>query len=226
MYLQDLSNAQQTRRAFLGQASAGMGAAALATLIDPTLLRGAVPIDSRASRGVIWPLHFAPKAKRVIYLYQSGGPTHLETFDYKPALAKLHGRPMPESFTKGQPIAQLQGKKLNCFAPQFGFQRFGRSGQEICELFPHIGSIADEICIVRSMRGEAINHDPAHTFMNTGSTISGRPAMGSWAIYGLGSENQNLPGFIVLVSTGKGGQSQPISARMWHSGFLPSRYQG
>jgi hypothetical protein len=172
------------------------------------------------------PLHFPAKAKCVIWLYQSGGPTHLETFDNKPQLAKLHGQPMPDSFTKGQPIAQLQGAKLNCFGPQFGFKRFGKSGQEICEIFPHLGSIADEMCIIRSMRTEAINHDPAHTFMNTGSTISGRPAAGSWTIYGLGSENQDLPGFVVLTSTGRGGQAQPISSRMWHSGFLPSRYQG
>ena len=121
-----------------------------------------------------------PKAKRVIFLYMAGGPSHLETFDYKPKLAEMHGQPMPESFTKGQPIAQLQGQKLNCFAPQHPFQKFGKSGQEICELFPHIGTVADDICIVRSMHTEAINHDPAHTFMNTGTTISGRPAMGSW----------------------------------------------
>jgi len=179
-----------------------------------------------ASRGMVNPSHFPAKAKCVIWLYQSGGPTHLETFDNKPQLAKLHGQPMPDSFTKGQPIAQLQGAKLNCFGPQFGFKRFGKSGQEICEIFPHLGSIADEMCIIRSMRTEAINHDPAHTFMNTGSTISGRPAAGSWTIYGLGSENQDLPGFVVLTSTGRGGQAQPISSRMWHSGFLPSRYQG
>jgi len=215
-----------TRRAFLGRASAGIGAMALASLLNSGELSAATDPKAPASRGMVNPLHFPPKAKRVIWLYQSGGPTHLETFDNKPQLAKLHGQPMPESFTKGQPIAQLQGAKLNCFGPQFGFKRFGKSGQEICELFPHLGSIADEICIIRSMKTEAINHDPAHTFMNTGSTISGRPAAGCWTIYGLGSENQDLPGFVVLTSTGRGGQAQPISSRMWHSGFLPSRYQG
>ena len=215
-----------TRRAFLGKASAGIGTMALASLLNSGELLAAADPKSLASRGMVNPLHFPPKAKRVIWLYQSGGPTHLETFDHKPQLAKLHGQPMPESFTKGQPIAQLQGAKLNCFGPQFGFKRFGKSGQEICELFPHLGSIADEMCIIRSMKTEAINHDPAHTFMNTGSTISGRPAAGSWTLYGLGSENQDLPGFIVLTSTGRGGQMQPISSRMWHSGFLPSRYQG
>jgi hypothetical protein len=226
LHILDTLGANCTRRAFLGTASAGIGTMALASLLNAGELPAATASNMLASRGMVNPLHFSPKAKRVIWLYQSGGPTHLETFDHKPQLAKLHGRPMPESFTKGQPLAQLQGAKLNCFGPQFGFKRFGKSGQEICELFPRLGSIADEMCIIRSMKTEAINHDPAHTFMNTGSTISGRPAAGSWTIYGLGSENQDLPGFVVLTSTGRGGQAQPISSRMWHSGFLPSRYQG
>ncbi len=176
--------------------------------------------------GAINPRHFAPKAKRVIYLYMAGGPSHLETLDYKPKLAQMSGKPMPESFTKGQPIAQLQNQALKCLEPQHAFVKFGKSGQEICSLFPHIGSISDDICIIRSMTTEAINHDPAHTFMNTGTTISGRPSMGSWLWYGLGSEAQSLPGFVVLTSTGKSGQQQPIASRMWHSGFLPSKYQG
>jgi hypothetical protein len=138
----------------------------------------------------------------------------------------MHGKPMPESFTKGQPIAQLQGAKLNCFGPQHAFKKCGKSGQEISAVFPHLSAVADDICIVRSLRTEAINHDPAHTFMNTGTTISGRPAMGSWLVYGLGSESHDLPGFVVLTSNGKAGQAQPISARQWHSGFLPSRFQG
>jgi hypothetical protein len=218
---------QLTRRAFLGRSSAGMGLLALASLLKPGLLRGYAG-QSAADRwpGVVNPLHFAPKAKRVIWLYMAGGPSHLETLDYKPTLAKMHGQPMPESFTKGQPIAQLQGQKLNCFAPQHPFRKYGKSGQEICEIFPQVGTVADELCIIRSLKTEAINHDPAHTFMNTGTTISGRPAMGSWLWYGLGSESDNLPGFVVLVSTGRAGQQQPISARQWHSGFLPSRFQG
>ena len=138
----------------------------------------------------------------------------------------MHGQPMPESFTKGKPIAQLQGAKLTCFGPQHAFRRYGKSGQELCEIFPNIGTVADELCIIRSMVTEAINHDPAHTYMNTGTTISGRPAMGSWLNYGLGSESENLPGFVVLTSLGKFGQAQPIAARQWHSGFLPSRFQG
>ncbi|MGA2065068.1 MAG: DUF1501 domain-containing protein [Thermoguttaceae bacterium] len=226
MNISEWTRIRQSRRAFLGRASTGIGGAALAALMNPSAGLLAAAAEPPASRGVINPLHFVPRAKRLIWLYQSGGPTHLETFDYKPKLAEMHGKPMPESFTKGQPIAQLQGAKLACFAPQYAFRKFGRSGQEICELFPHIGAVADEICILRAMRTEAINHDPAHTFMNTGTTISGRPAMGSWVVYGLGSECENLPGFVVLMSTGRGGQAQPISTRQWHSGFLPSRYQG
>ena len=175
--------------------------------------------------GVVDPLHFAPKAKRVIFLCMAGGPSHLETFDYKPKLAELSGQPMPESYTKGQPIAQLQGKKLTCMAPQYPFHKHGESGQEISEVFQHIPEIADDICILRSMKTEAINHDPAHTFINTGTLISGRPAMGSWLLYGLGSECEDLPGFIVMTSTG-GGQNQPIASRQWHSGFLPGKFQG
>src|SRR5207248_486967 len=169
---------------------------------------------------------FPPKAKRVIFLYQAGGPSHLETFDYKPKLAEMSGRPMPESLTKGQQIAQLQGQKLTCMGPTHGFKPFGRSGQMVCELFPHIGGIVDETCIIRSMWTEQINHDPAHTFMNSGSIITGRPSFGSWVLYGLGAETDNLPGFVVLVSQGNGGQMQPIAARQWSAGILPSRFQG
>jgi hypothetical protein len=171
------------------------------------------------------PLHVPATARRVVFLTMAGGPSHLETLDYKPELARLHGQPMPESFTRGQPIAQLQGQELKILGPQYGFRKWGRSGQEISEILPHIGGIADDICIVRSMQTEQINHDPAQTFMNTGTQISGRPSMGSWVLYGLGAETENLPGFVVLTSAG-GGQGQPVSARQWHSGFLPSRFQG
>ena len=143
----------------------------------------------------------------------AGGPSHLETFDHKPKLAEMNGQPMPESFTKGQPIAQLQGQKLNCFAPQHPFKKFGKSRPgNLRALSRTSASVADDICIIRSMTTEAINHDPAHTFMNTGTTISGRPSMGSWVSYGLGSDCENLPGFVVLTSTGRGGQNQPIAA--------------
>jgi len=216
---------QQTRRVFLGRTSQGVGALALASLLNPALLRAAGTTSERGA-GVVNPHHFPPRTKRVIWLTMAGGPSHLETFDYKPKLAEMHGQPMPESFTAGKQIAQLQGQKLTCYAPQLKFQRFGRLGVEICELFPHLGSVADEICWVRSMTSEAINHDPAHMFMNTGSQIAGRPSMGAWVTYGLGSEAESLPGFVVLTSLGRGGQNQPIAARQWASGFLPSRYQG
>jgi hypothetical protein len=213
-----------TRRSFLGRAATGIGSVALASLLNPRLF--ADEPTKRQAHGVVDPVHYKPKIKRIIYLYMAGGPSHLETFDYKPKLAEMNGQPMPESFTKGQPIAQLQGAKLNCLGPQHPFKKCGQSGQEISTIFPHLSEVADELCIIRSMYTEAINHDPAHTFMNTGSTISGRPSMGSWAWYGLGSECDNLPGFVVLTSTGKSGQSQPIAARQWHSGFLPSSFQG
>ncbi|HEY7700465.1 MAG TPA: DUF1501 domain-containing protein, partial [Vicinamibacteria bacterium] len=206
-----------TRRAFLSRSGMGLGALALSSLSAESQER---------ARGVVQPLHFPPRAKRVIQLYQAGGPSHLELFDFKPKLAAMHGQPMPESFTQGQPIAQLQGQPLKCFGPQHPFQRYGKSGQEMSTLLPHIGGIADEIAVVRSMQTEQINHDPAHTFMNTGTQISGRPSAGSWIWYGLGSEAEDLPGFVVLVSQGRGGQMQPIAARQWHSGFLPSRFQG
>ena len=218
------------RRAFLSRAASGIGATALAAMLGQAtsqrLLLGADSGAAPPSRGIINPFHLAPKAKRVIILTMAGGPSHLETFDYKPKLAEMHGQPMPESFTKGQPIAQLQGAKLNCFGPQHPFKKFGKSGQQFAEIFPKIGEIADDICIVNSLRTQAINHDPAHTYFNTGTTISGRPAFGSWMTYGLGAETDNLPGFVVLTSTGKFGQAQPIASRQWHSGFLPSRYQG
>jgi hypothetical protein len=221
-----LPGCAQTRRAFLGRSTSAMGAAALASLMSGLDLRSARADDSLVSRGIVNPLHFAPKAKRIIWLYMAGGPSHLETLDPKPKLAEMHGQAMPESFTKGQPIAQLQGAKLNCYAPQIKFEKYGSNGQEMASVFPQIGAMSDEICIIRSMKTDAINHDPAHTFMNTGTTISGRPAMGSWILYGLGSESQDLPGFVVLTSMGKAGQNQPIAARQWHSGFLPSKYQG
>ncbi len=218
-------NQQQTRRVFLGRTSQGIGALALAALCQPNVLRGAAAKGDRWP-GVVNPLHHSARAKRVIWLTMAGGPSHLETFDPKPKLAEMHGQPMPESFTKGKQIAQLQGQKLTCFGPQHKFARFGKSGVEICDLFKNIGSVADDICWVRSMTSEAINHDPAHMFMNTGSQIAGRPSMGSWLTYGLGCEAENLPGFVVLTSLGRGGQNQPIAARQWAPGFLPSRFQG
>ena len=224
-------NEQMARRAFLGRASLGLGSMALAGLLQPRALGAAMTVAAKGGEqpygGVVNPLHFAQKAKRVIFLCMAGGPSHLELFDEKPKLAEMHGQPVPESFTKGQPIAQLQDQKqLLCFGPQAAFSRFGKSGQSICNHLPHIGGIADDICIVRSMQTEQINHDPAHTFMNTGTAISGRPSMGAWINYGLGSECGDLPGFVVLTSRAGTRSPQPISSRQWHSGFLPGKFQG
>jgi len=217
--LQYLDSLRVTRRTLLGSLTTGIGSTALASLLQET----ASGISSSAD--VIGARRLAPRAKRVIFLCQAGGMSHLETLDYKPKLAEMDGQPMPASMTDGQPIAQLQGSKLTCLAPQHPFVRRGESGQSISSVFPHIAKVADELCIVNSVQTEQINHDPAHTFMNTGTQISGRPSMGAWLTYGLGSEAHDLPGFVVMTSVG-GGQSQPIAARQWHSGFLPSRYQG
>ena len=221
--LQQYQAQQFTRRAFLGRGTQGVGALALASLMAPRSSRASA---AQPMRGVFDWLPLRQKAKRVIWLSMAGGPSHLETFDPKPKLAELDGQPMPESMTKGQQLAQLQGAKLMCFGPQLPFAKFGANQTEICALLPHIGSVIDDICLVRSMTTDAINHDPAHMFMNTGSQIVGRPSMGAWTTYGLGSEGADLPGFVVLISLGQGGQNQPIAARQWSSGFLPSRYQG
>jgi len=222
------SRRAESRRAFLGRAAGGLGSLAVASLLSSERRASAATGEAAIDKwpGVVRPLHVTPRAKRVIYLYMAGGPSHLETFDYKPKLAEMNGQAMPASYTAGMPIAQLQGAKLTCLAPQHKFERYGASGQSMANVFPQLGTVADELCIVRSLHTEAINHDPAHTFMNTGTTISGRPAMGSWLTYGLGSDCDNLPGFVVLTSLGKFGQAQPIAARQWHSGFLPSRFQG
>lgn len=215
-----VENRDENRRRFLGRSSQGLGALALAALLQPSVLKGA-DVSGQQAEGSL-----PQKAKRVIWLSMAGGPSQFETFDYKPKLAAMSGQPMPESLTKGQQLAQLQGQQLLCLGPQFPFSRFGTCQTEISTLFPHIGSVADDICLIRSMTTDAINHDPAHMFMNTGSQIAGRPSMGSWVTYGLGSVAENLPGFVVLVSTGKGRSPQPIAARQWSSGFLPSRHQG
>jgi hypothetical protein len=203
------------RRTFLKQSS--VGALALASLAEVSQARWRGVLDGLLSH--------APKAKRVIHLCMAGGPSHLETFDYKPRLRELDGKPFPDSFTKGQQLAQLQNTVLKARGPFCGFARHGKSGQEISDLFPHIATIADDICIVRSLHTEQINHDPAHAFMNAGSIIKGRPSMGSWLLYGLGAETEELPGYVVMVSH-SGRNGQPVSARQWSSGFLPSKFQG
>lgn len=207
----------QSRRTFLKRTSTGVGGIALSSMLARSL-RG---------NGLETIVRIPPKCKRVIHLCMAGGPSHLETLDYKPKLAEMDGKPMPKSVTKGQQIAQLQGQrdKLKIMGPQHGFKKCGESGNEIGDVLPNIQGIADDICIICSMHTDQINHDPAHTLINTGTSIPGRPSMGSWLLYGLGSEADNLPGYVVLTSVG-GGQSQPIASRQWHSGFLPSKFQG
>ena len=217
----------EARRTFLHRSTAGVGTMALGALLQPALFGAEKSVDVPRWRGVIKPLHHRPRIKRVIHLCMAGGPSHLETFDFKPELARLDGQPMPRAYTEGQQIAQLQGQqdRLRCLGPTHPFRRCGESGQQINAVLPHIGSVADDVCIIRSMHTDQINHDPAHTLMNTGTSIPGRPSMGSWLLYGLGADTDDLPGYVVLTSVG-GGQSQPIAARQWHSGFLPSRFQG
>jgi hypothetical protein len=207
------------RRTFLGGTGLALGGVALGGLLARDG-RGAT-----GATGAIHPLHHPPRAKAVIFLCLAGGPSHLETFDHKPLLAKLDGQQMPETVTAGQPIAQLQGKPLVCLGPRTTFSRHGECGAEVSDFFPQLGSMADRYTIIRSLVTEQINHDPAHTFMNCGTALSGRPSMGAWVTYGLGSEADDLPGFVVMTS--KVGRSpQPIAARQWHSGFLPGQFQG
>ena len=219
---------RSTRRAFLGHASLGMGSMALSSLLGGGAWgsdAGRPVVGADRTGGLAGLPHFAPRARRVIFLCMSGGPSHLETFDHKPELARMDGMPMPSSFTEGQPIAQLQGQELKCLGPRFRFRKYGESGLEVADCLPKLARIADDLCVIRSLHTDQINHDPAHTVMNTGTSISGRPSMGSWVTYGLGSVADDLPGFVVMTSEG-GRNPQPIASRQWGSGFLPGRTQG
>jgi len=167
--------------------------------------------------------NFTPKAKRVIYLYMAGGPSQFETFDDKPKLRELNGKGIPESLTDGVKLAFLQYEALKCFGTDVGFKKCGESGQSVSNLLPHLQKVADDLCVVRTLETDQVNHDPAHTFMNTGFSIAGRPSMGSWLSYGLGSSSDNLPGFVVMRS---GPLGQPIPTTAWHNGFLPGKHQG
>ena len=213
-----------SRRTFLSRSFAGIGSFALASLVNPSI--GANPIrpDEQAWPALPGMPHHAAKAKRIVHLCMAGGPSHLESFDPKPALDQIDGEPFPDAFTNGEQLAQLQNTPLKALGAFCKFKKWGESGLEISELFPHIGSIADELCVIRSMTTEQINHDTAHAFMNTGSIIKGRPCIGSWLLYGLGAETENLPGYIVMTSQGPG--AQPVSARQWSAGILPSKFQG
>ncbi len=168
--------------------------------------------------------NYAPKAKRIVHLCMAGGPSHVESLDPKPELDRIDGQAFPSSFTDGQQLAQLQNAELKARKSFTKFKKWGDSGMEMSELFPHTGKLADDMCVIRSMTTEQINHDTAHAFMNSGSIIKGRPCMGSWLLYGLGAETANLPGYVVMTSSGPG--AQPVSARQWSAGFLPSKFQG
>ena len=192
-----------------------------AAIASPATLGAGVP-----SAGVVNPTHFAPRAKRVIYLFQAGGPSQLETWDYKPLLNERNGEPLPDSVRKGQRLTGMSGNQaiLPLTGSIYKFGKHGQSDTWVSELMPHMAKQVDKIAIVKSMYTEAINHDPAITFLQTGNQISGRPSIGAWLHYGLGSVNDNLPTFVVLITKGKGGQ--PLYSRLWGSGFLPGRYQG
>ncbi|MEM1135037.1 MAG: DUF1501 domain-containing protein [Bacteroidota bacterium] len=208
-----------SRRDFLTKTSLGLGAVSLASLINP------FKAFSRSSVAPPKP-HFAPKVKRVIYLFQSGGPSQIELFDPKPLLREMNGEELPESIRKGQRLTGMTAGQASfpLAGSQFDFAQHGNSGAWVSELMPHTSKVVDELCFVKSMYTEAINHDPAITFIQTGSQFSGRPSIGSWLSYGLGSENENLPAFVVLVTKNKFGQ--PLYARLWGNGFLPSEHQG
>jgi hypothetical protein len=213
-----------TRRHFLSSMSLGIGGAALASLLDPA----SVMSQGVTADGPVLPArHLVPRAKRVIYLFQSGGPSQLELFDYKPLLRSMNGQELPDTVRKGQRLTGMTAfqKSFPLAGSQFDFSRHGKSGTFVSDLMPHTAGIVDELCIVRSMHTEAINHDPAVTFFQTGSQQAGRPSIGAWLSYGLGSENQNLPAFIVLLSRARGGD-QPLYSWLWGSGFLPSQHQG
>ena len=219
-------NSKYGRRDFLTKTSLGLGALALSGLINP--LTAAPKLTKEAAfNGALGNLHFNPKVKRVIYLFQSGGPSHMELFDYKPALQKMQGTEIPESVLRGQRLTGMSSGQasLPLVGSKFGFKQYGESGSWVSELMPHTAKIVDELCFIKSMHTNAINHDPAVTFMQTGSQFPGRPSIGSWMSYGLGSDNENLPAFVVLITKGKQG-GQPLYARLWGNGFLPSQHQG
>jgi len=209
-----------TRRTLLANVAKGMGGAALATLISPESLIG-------ASGSVLDVPHFAPKAKRVIYLFCSGGPSSIDMYDYKPTLPKIHGTELPASIRRGQRITGMTSgqKSFPCVAPMFKFKKYGQHGTWVSELLPHTSAIVDDISIIKTVNTEAINHDPAITYINTGVQQPGKPSMGAWLSYGLGSPNKNLPAYIVMISKGRG-QSQALYTRLWGSGFLSSQHQG
>ena len=215
-----------TRRQFFGRSSTGLGRAALASLLSQ---QGYAAASNSATGGLAGLPHFAPKAKRVIYLFQSGAPSQIDLFDYKPRLQDFHKQELPDSIRKGQRITGMTSGQdsFPVAASIFKFQQHGQNGTWMSELLPHTSKIVDDIALVRTMQTDAINHDPAITFINSGSQQPGRPSMGAWVSYGLGTENRDMPAFVVLVSQGSNkNAAQGIFSRLWGPGFLPSKYQG
>lgn len=212
---------QLTRRYFFGRAATGIGAAALASLLSRDL-------EASVSGGLAGLPHHKPTAKRVIFLFQSGGPSQMELFDYKPRLTEFQGSNLPESIRMGQRLTQMSATQTSfpIVPSRFQFARHGDSGAWVSELLPHTAKIADQLTFIKSMNTDAINHDPAATLIQTGAQIAGRPSIGSWISYGIGSETEELPAFVVMISPGQGGGGQPLYDRLWGSGFLPSKYQG
>ncbi len=211
-----------TRRHFLGKVSLGLGSVALGSLLIPDLFS-----KSEGPTQALGLPHFAPKAKRVIYLFQNGAPSQLESFDYKPMLNKMAGEELPASIRMGQRLTGMTSGqvKFPLVGSHFKFSQYGKSGAWVSELFPNIAKVVDDLCIVKSMHTEAINHDPALTFMQTGAQQGNRPSMGAWMSYGLGSENKNLPAYCVLLSRGRG-NGQGVYSKLWTNGFLDSVHQG
>ena len=215
------------RRQFLRQTGSGLGSVALAALLRESSLSESTAAENSAAQHL--GTHFEPKAKRVIYLFQSGAPSQMDLFDHKPQLDGLRATELPESIRRGQRLTGMTSRQASFpIAPSmFRFAKHGKSGTSISELLPHTAKVADELCVIKSMHTEAINHDPAITFFQTGNQLAGRPSIGSWLSYGLGSENADLPAFVVMISNGSGNPAdQPLYDRLWGSGFLPSKYQG
>ncbi len=212
-----------TRRHFLGKMSLGLGSVALGSLLIPELLKS----GNEGTASITGLPHFAPKAKRIIYLFQNGAPSQLESFDYKPLLNKMTGEDLPESIRMGQRLTGMTSgqAKFPLVGSHFSFKQYGKSGAWVSELFPETAKIVDELCFIKTMHTEAINHDPALTFMQSGAQQGNRPSMGSWMSYGLGSENKNLPAFCVLLSRGRG-NGQGVYSKLWSNGFLDSIHQG
>jgi hypothetical protein len=221
-----------TRRHFFERAGAGLGTIALATLLDRDLLaadRGGHRAVAGAGAGIEGFPNFAPRARRVIYLFQSGAPSQMDLFDPKPGLDRFQGTDLPDSVRMGQRLTGMTSRqdRFPVAASRFRFARHGQSGASLSELLPYTARVADDLCLIRTMHTEAINHDPAVTFFQTGAQLAGRPSIGAWASYGLGSENQDLPAFVVMISRGSGNPNdQPLYDRLWGSGFLPTTYQG